>query len=205
MDDLLNDAGVDYWLDFGTLLRAVRDGHLDGDADLDLGMIYDKWGCEAAIAWLNRAGFEITRGYIGNDMTQFKAHRDGDVPVDFHVWRIKDNKAWTGAGYVKGFPGIARGAVQKIVRKWSRWGVTQYGGWPYKTVWWVVPSRHFTCRAGDKFHLLPISWEVDRLFKWPCWTFNYLESHYGPEWRLTIPQEHWDWRRDSYAIQEVPP
>lgn len=41
INSLFNEAGITYWLDYGTLLGAVRDGDLiEYDTDLDIGILY---------------------------------------------------------------------------------------------------------------------------------------------------------------------
>lgn len=44
IDDALNDAGIFYWIDYGTLLGAVREhDFIKHDEDIDIGVVYDDY------------------------------------------------------------------------------------------------------------------------------------------------------------------
>lgn len=89
---ILDDAGVRYWLDYGTLLGAVRDGKFipwDTPPDTDLGtMCTDVYKVIAKLPQMEQKGFtvEIT------DSAIYVCRQS--VCVDISVLRLKEGSAW---------------------------------------------------------------------------------------------------------------
>ena len=60
--DVLDNYDIDFWLDCGTLLGAVRDGGMiEGDYDIDLGVYYDQFikHAEPVCQELYNRGFDV--------------------------------------------------------------------------------------------------------------------------------------------------
>jgi len=75
--DIIEDVGIEYWLEGGTCLGAVRDGHfIPWDHDLDLGIKFEsEEKIKLLIQQLN-SFFKIeTRGFNGKHKSQFGEYR----------------------------------------------------------------------------------------------------------------------------------
>ena len=53
--EILDESGVDYWLDYGTLLGAYREGKIiEGDYDSDLGVWYEEKAITSTVSKLKK-------------------------------------------------------------------------------------------------------------------------------------------------------
>lgn len=87
---IFDSAGVEYWLSFGTLLGAIREGKFIGwDNDLDFGARLSEVGkVFSVIPELAKRGWRV-------DVTDSTVSMSkNNVGVDFAFYRITDNKAW---------------------------------------------------------------------------------------------------------------
>ena len=88
---ILDDTEVKYWLEWGTLLGAVRDGKfIPWDTDIDLGMVCAE-GCKviARIEEFEKKGFKV-------DVTdtRISISRDHLVTVMVTLYRTRGDLAW---------------------------------------------------------------------------------------------------------------
>lgn len=105
--DVLDDAGVRYWLDSGTLLGIIREQRLlPWDTDMDISLDSESVSrCVASIPELNRHGFRIRQRFHGPGMPEctrlFKIRNrkwfflKGDLLLDAFVqYRVGDHCHW---------------------------------------------------------------------------------------------------------------
>jgi len=86
----LDGAGVEYWLDQGSLLGAIRDkDFIPWDTDIDIGAMYSGFNkIVQKISEFQRRGFLVR-------ISDFKIHlRKNDVSVNIVLYRISREEAW---------------------------------------------------------------------------------------------------------------
>lgn len=81
----LSDAGILYFVDFGTLLGMIREGHFLGhDADIDLGILDVTSGTQARVHdALSQHGYRLIMSYWYKDRCVAQSYMCGSVKVDF--------------------------------------------------------------------------------------------------------------------------
>ena len=88
----LNDAGIHFWLEFGTLLGYYREhDFISHDCDLDTGaFLEDQPRIQAT---LEKAGFELVRYYDVKDdggREECYKHRDMNTTIDIFYFRVEE-------------------------------------------------------------------------------------------------------------------
>ena len=89
----LNEAGIPFWLEFGTLLGYYREhDFISHDFDLDTGAFLEDQ--PKIRTTLEKAGFELVRYYNVKDdggREECYKHRDMDTTIDIFYYRIEGN------------------------------------------------------------------------------------------------------------------
>ncbi len=110
-----------FWLDFGTLLGAVRDGAIiPWDHDIDLGMIKNEEEFKTIIKAckeLEKKGFE-THYFLDRHMVNFR--RKGSLPVSIHLYEIENEEAKLNLSIPRNFRGNL-----------------------YSYIWWIVAAARY--------------------------------------------------------------
>jgi lipopolysaccharide cholinephosphotransferase len=94
--NILDDAGIKYWLDEGTLLGAVRDGKfISWDTDIDIGTFYNEARkIIKKVPELEKKGFKVI-------ITDYRIYLyKKSVAIGLCFYRFKKNKAWVLHGVV---------------------------------------------------------------------------------------------------------
>jgi hypothetical protein len=202
--DVLNDAGVDYWADSGTLLALMRDGellptdpHIDlaiwSDADVELRSTFQVFEAEGY-----RVRTERYRDLAFNH-TCVPPLRSGLKRIDVYVYREADGYAWAPAIVpappARGRAARALGAPWRFLLRalWAR-VVRQVtvDSWPWRgyfemRTWWIPRALlDGTTALPGVPHRVPARWE------------EYLQLKYGT-WR--VPATEWSFWTDDGAIR----
>jgi len=214
--DVLDKNNINYWLDLGTLLGAVRDGKIiKWDTDVDLGSWYSnatqiisafrqlKKGQFSVVLRRKRALISIRMklGYVVN-ATLYR--KKGDYA--WNVWIMREKRIQLPLRYVldilsKEKYTMPRGAfVGKIERLSSllpsrlkhlladaTWSILNKCGC---VILPVIPKSYFEKLSSIHFYGME--------FKTPSDVKKYLEFRYGSGWK--IPTKNWIYYRDDGAI-----
>lgn len=91
--EILDKAGIEFWIDFGTLLGFYRQGDfLETDPDIDLGVKRENQDKVIAVApELAKLGKLITRVEVGNYLAGYKLYRD-DFWIDIAFFFKHEDK-----------------------------------------------------------------------------------------------------------------
>jgi len=116
IDDAFREIGIVYWLEFGTLLGAVRDrGFIEHDNDIDLACFFDDFKQEHEKIFL-KYGFKKTREFLidngsfgreetytykGVDVDIFYFHKR-DHEMYCHLFMPQEGQGWRGTFRDKG-------------------------------------------------------------------------------------------------------
>jgi len=206
--EVLNESGLGYWADSGTLLGLVRDGRLlPGDPDIDLGIWSDdEPALRGTLEIFRERGYRVrTEKYrdLPFNHTCVPPFRSGLRRIDVYVYRAAHGHAWSPAilprrdagqhaGHAIGAPWrfLLRGLWARVVREVS------VDAWPWDRffamrTWWI-PRGHV-----DETGILegvplrvPARWE------------EYLSFRYG-DWR--VPATRWSFWSDDGAIRAERP
>ena len=97
--NILDDGDIEYWLDHGALLGAVRDGKfIRWDNDIDLGILSTEVSkVVEKIPEIEREGFRV---FVEDRRI---AIRKNSTSIDFYIHKIDGDKAWR-MWYVPGIP-----------------------------------------------------------------------------------------------------
>jgi hypothetical protein len=156
---IFDGAGIRFWLDFGTLLGAVREGKvLTWDDDIDLGALSDSWdSIIRVIQQLQDKGFYAASTEIqmhGDTYFRVIWLRRHNVNVDLIIYQIVDQKAI-------GFDTADdRGATKRLIRGF-RWGHLLLNG-----------AVHFTLHPTGTEHVL-----LDYVFRVAEQTLTLIPQH----------------------------
>lgn len=224
---VLDKAGVRFWLDWGTLLGAVRDAKLiEWEHDVDLGTTDDYWEKIAAAApEFEKMGFEvfleeikITKNLFDR---QIRFQRSGHH-IDLVPYQMKGGRAlWTWAESADRGSQIMKILYHSLMSQklymGSKWrhgiGIFRRGASVLPlglkkrlsgVVWraWRKGDIKFVQISIPKRHFekLGVISFYGVAFKIPADAEKYLESHYGRDWRT--PKKEWKWEEDG-TIKEV--
>jgi len=219
--DVFHKIDVEFWLDHGTLLAAVRDGKIiEWDSDVDLGTWYDntKQILSALGEFKKRRFTTVLNSKRGN----LGVKRDGCY-VGVSLYRERGNCAWTVP------PVFLRelNRVEKLLNWWMNVSTP---------ITYTTPEGKFLRRSGPflslvpltlKQHLADITWSIlDRRgciiplmipkhyfedlsiiefygieFDIPSNVEQYLEYRYGSSWK--IPTKKWKYKDNGAMSAEI--
>jgi len=205
---LLEEGGVDYWIDCGTLLGLAREGRImKGDHDIDLSMwAFNEPALEKILPAAEERGYRVSvKNYRGLNFKYKLSPRvkNSSLDIDISLFRPAGEHAWCPQVYCLPYPynkknplyyfyAAPRRLIQEIFIRKKRVYVHRFP-WPLSyTVYLVwVPKRYFAEKV-----LLYDSIPAPKDYK------DYLRFRYG-EWK--VPREKWDFIFDDGAIRHVSP
>lgn len=204
---VLDEAGVKYWLNMGTLLGAVRDGQLiPGDEDVDLGIETEEIAKILDMApWLGKLGWRV-------EITSFSIFISKpleNVMIELIIYRKHEGYFWTPLikikpkfnALLKSLDLIAERAIyKKYHQNISHRQKLTYALIPsildYPIRWFIFNllewfgQRHYAMKFPVVYldNLQKISLYGEE-FSVPTPATNYLQIIYGPNWQ--IPDPNW--------------
>jgi len=222
LKEVFNEFGIKYWLDFGTLLGAVRDRKLiEWDHDIDLGMWdNDRGQVLFAISELEKRKFLVELGPYGNTI---HLNRFGCY-MDINLYHVDDDKAILNS-FVIPMNIIPRGLVflYHILSSDVAHNVRVQN--KYKPI--IKNLEHYLSLLRLKSKKLPFNivqlmlkrsyvkmilviipkhyFEKLGSIKFYGMTFNvpsdvedYLKYHYGEDWKKH--KKEWEWLKDDGSV-----
>lgn len=217
--NILDKHNIEYWLDEGALLGAVRDKKLiEWDNDIDLSVWYTTLpriislfneilnvGCEICFfEWkkhikLIDKGYEIDINlyHLKNDKatrTWYEHNKLGRI-LDYIMWTFhlrnaESRKSDAPLFLTKILVSISNALPDKLNKKILGLIFKLYKKKGCRLVQMSVPSHFFTNLSTLDFYGMKI--------KVPKKTEEYLELRYGKDWR--IPKRDYIYHRDDYSI-----
>lgn len=220
--DVFDKIGVEFWLDHGTLLGAVRDGKIiEWDSDVDLGMWYD-----SAKQIMSASGEFKERGFTAalNTKRGGLGIRRFGCFVDVYLYRKRGSYAWV-------IPPVYLREMKRVekVLDWSMDTLSE--------IIFAKPER-FLRKSEPFLSLVPlnlkqlladITWSIlDRRgciiplivpkcyfeklstiqfygmeFNVPFSVEKYLEYRYGNSWKTPINKMEWKYADDGAMNPEI--
>ncbi len=188
--EVLDNYDVEYWLDYGTLLGAVRDGKIiPWDNDIDLGMWKkNKEKLPFVLNDLNLKGFKI---YCGNSVITI---RKNSFPISLDMYDFSEGKAIWEMQLSKKKVGKIIGYLMWVMCAWDYSSVceeasvvTQF----LSKILFVIRNtslKDIVFRVMLRLHQMT-SHKI--IFKIPCHYFTDLSAikYYGMEFKVPAPME----------------
>lgn len=173
-DKALRENNISYWLDFGTLLGAIRENDfIQHDNDIDLGILHADYADSIELA-MEKQGFkkikqfEINNGKDGLE----QAYSYKGVNIDFFYYLSDKEKMWTHI-----FDTLPNETFHSTMKK--RGGLI-----PIRVEHKIQSLKPFSFQEIDTF--VPLDSE------------DYLKEYYN-NWR--VPTKDWIPERDSPAVE----
>lgn len=174
---ILDEQDIPYVLEAGTLLGIIRENRLlPWDTDVDLTITADyAYQLREAVQHLERKGYRVKTRSYNQDLGPF---RKGDA----RIVKIQTRQFYFFKGY----------SLLDIFIKYK-------SGEKY---YWMIDDKNPVIKCCPAvYYENRTSYEFDgKLFKVPADYEEYLEYHYGKNWR--IPVKEWDFRLDDSCEKE---
>jgi len=175
---ILEEEGIPYTLEAGTLLGIVRENRLlPWDTDLDITVTSDYTGQLIAILHrMEKAGYRIKIRRYDRDIAVMKKNQP-------RIIKIQTRRLFF-------FKGIS---LMDIFIKYKDGD---------KYLWTVDESNPVLKKCPAEFYDNRTLYEFDSKLFWIPSTYNdYLTYHYGLDWRKAI--KNWDFRLDDHCDKEL--
>lgn len=209
---LLNEQGVPYWLNSGTLLGLMREGALlEHDQDIDISLWADHEAeLKKVLPYFKKAGYRVLAADYEGQRFQYNLSLSsgaGHRNIDISLFRRCGEYAWCPEYYFKVQPGGSegggrRGAVRGLLRFFWRKFIAlvplrvSISSWPWRSfvnvaTWWI-PAAYFDNLefAAAPGAFIPADWP------------GYLKFRYG-DWR--VPRRDWVFHRDDGGLVAAAP
>lgn len=228
LKEILDTLDIKYWLDWGTLLGAVRNGKIiKWDADIDFGIMDNDWEkIVSTLPELEKRGFEFFLGKLKIHENVFEKYiniRRYGCDIGVEVYQVKGENAVA----MSGNPTNVISWILKILcylsssteMDWkSRWdSITKV----LKNCLSLFPPklkklfsdvvRMMWRRSSVRFTLIVVPkhyFEKLNTIKFYGMTFNipsdvedYLKLHYGEDWRT--PKKEWVWYKEDGTVRAL--
>ncbi len=206
--NLLNRAGINYWIDSGTLLGLAREGEImQDDHDIDLSMWSESEPLlEQILPEIKERGYRVSvKNYRGlNFKYKLSPHFKGSsLDIDISLFRRENDHAWCPQIYCMPYPfsnkgpayylyGFPRRIIQEIFIRKNRVVVDR---WPWSLsykVYVVWVPDHFFKETITFFDNIPAPKDYR----------EYLSFRYG-DWQ--VPRKDWFFIFDDGAIRHLSP
>lgn len=225
--EVFDKLGIIYWVDWGTLLGAVREGKMiEWDTDIDLGTMSSSWGkIVSAISELEKKGFNVCWEELkiyGNVVERCILFQRSGRPVNMALYNVKGENVWeimsestnTIAQGLKILCHLLLSQKPMVSQKWKPFvkvvrrclSLLPSGArTPFSNVVWRAWRRSgikivFIVIPKRYFEKLGTTKFYGLTFSTPFDVEGYLEYHYGKDWKT--PKKGWEWHRDEGAVRE---
>lgn len=213
--NILDKYNLEYWLDCGMLLGAIRDNKfLEWESDIDLGIFAKNFHkMESIRRDLSNKGFKVfyskwrehyhivKKGIridflvyqINNDESHHYVSKVGKIGniLDYFLWIFSMSSA---EEKISMMPKIVTKLLIQLVTllpKSLKKGISKNLSYIFKKsvkkIKIIIPSRYFTNLKSINFYGLNV--------KIPSKTEEYLEYRYGKDWK--IPQKNWKYKKNT--------
>jgi len=210
----LDEAGVEYWLDQGTLLGAVRDGDfIPWDNDIDIGTIHSEFDkIVQTLSELRKRGFSFR---ISDFVISV---RKNDIPVNVVLYRVTGEEAW----WCKQIDGLKYTFLLMSVVNIISYSPFYKGGFTIENIIYsLIPYflRNFLRRTlykiwrtfGGRYLILETPkvyyGNLDKILfhnvelKTPSPVQDYLVYKYGKDWREV--KYSWSFRNQDGSVRHL--
>ena len=189
---ILDKAGVKYWLDMGTLLGATRRGKfIPWDTDIDLGVLFDEFEkIKRCLPLFKEKKIKIR--FMSNFVVTLKKD---NILLDIYLYRVESNKAWRFEYYsdskiaailerivdITYYKALAR---DKIMDKKICLSILKLIGGMTLKLWKFCGGKCVPCVIPEQFYKnLESIVFYNMKFNTPSPVKEYLAHRYGNNWR----------------------